>query len=193
MFSYDQYDPNAIAYTRYYTTRYMLSMKSIEEKFWAKVKKSDGCWLWIGAKNPAGYGTITKHYGKNFYAHRLSYQLRHGNIPLGMLVCHICDNPSCVNPDHLFLGTDKDNKRDMINKKRSASGEKNFHSKLTTCEVVNIREEYSKGIIGIRPLAKKYNVSYTTVQRILKGYAWKTELTPRNDDQNQYMVWLGVE
>ncbi len=85
--------------------------------FWANVHHGEGCWEWIGHKNPAGYG-IAFHEGKQKLAHRIVWMTEHGQIPAGMQVCHRCDNPSCVRPDHLFLGTNMDNARDMAAKGR---------------------------------------------------------------------------
>ena len=86
--------------------------------FWEKVKKTDTCWEWTAAKNEKGYGVfgIGKETDK---AHRISYRLLVSEIPQGLFVCHKCDNPKCVNPDHLFLGTAQDNVKDMILKKRN--------------------------------------------------------------------------
>lgn len=87
------------------------------EKFWARVARSDGCWLWTGGTGPRGYGVV-RYQGAAFRAHRLAWILTHGPIPEGLFVCHHCDNPPCCNPAHLFLGTGADNMRDMANKRR---------------------------------------------------------------------------
>lgn len=92
-------------------------IKPLAERFWQKVKKSDSCWEWQGANVPKGYGIIGKD-GRNQYAHRVSWELHTGVIPKGLLVCHHCDNPKCVRPDHLFVGTHQDNLRDMSRKGR---------------------------------------------------------------------------
>ncbi len=87
------------------------------ERFWSRVRKSDGCWEWTGLVNESGYGRIYV-YGRVDRAHRLSYRIHLGPIPKGMFVCHHCDNPPCCNPSHLFLGTHMDNMRDATAKRR---------------------------------------------------------------------------
>ena len=85
--------------------------------FWNRVEKTEGCWLWRGSRTTAGYGNV-RVGPKNKYAHRLAWELTNGAIPNGLHVCHRCDNPPCVRPDHLFLGTGKDNARDSMQKGR---------------------------------------------------------------------------
>lgn len=93
------------------------------DRFWQYVQKGDGCWLWTSNRHWKGYGQFS-YKGKPIYAHRLSWIITSGNIPDGLLVCHRCDNPSCVRPDHLFLGTPEDNTRDMYVKGRARPGGK---------------------------------------------------------------------
>lgn len=93
--------------------------QSFEDRFWSKVRKGDGCWEWTAWINSNGYGEFTKDH-KNLKASRVSWILTYGPIPDGLFVCHHCDNPPCVRPDHLFLGTPLDNMRDMIAKGRGA-------------------------------------------------------------------------
>jgi hypothetical protein len=113
-------------------------MKMIEQfilkTFHAKIKSLGNCWLWSGPTNDCGYG-ICKILGCPYYAHRLSYEIHIGTIPQGLLVCHRCDTPNCVNPEHLFLGTQKDNMHDAKLKGKTA----NKYGK----------SNYAKSIIGI--------------------------------------------
>lgn len=98
---------------------------TIEERFWIKVDRTDdGCWLWNGATQSKGYGCFGP-----YLAHRYGYELQHGPIPEGMLVCHHCDTPRCVRGDHLFLGTHQDNMADMVAKQRAAAGDQNCNAR----------------------------------------------------------------
>ena len=100
-----------------------IKRKPLAERFWAKVDRRgpDDCWNWTAMTHPDGHGRIGEggHYGRMLYAHRVSYELHIGPIPPGLVVMHKCDNPRCVNPAHLQLGTDADNHRDCWNKGRS--------------------------------------------------------------------------
>lgn len=152
-----------------------LRARSIEERFWEKVNKTDGCWLWIGAKTRDGYGQIKRYQNlSNFRAHRLSWEIHNGPIPDGLDVLHNCDNPPCVRPDHLWLGTDADNMRDRDEKGRCrASGFPGQNAKLTEANVLDIRARYSFHKITCRMLALEYGVSAATVWHAVAGDSWK--------------------
>jgi hypothetical protein len=148
-----------------------------------------GCWLWIAAVSKSGYGASYNN-GKQQSAHRMSWEIENGKIPEGMFVCHKCDEKTCVNPDHLFLGTPKDNMQDMINKGRRVvpstrnrmrgcdwrdahlgklpTGEAHHGSKLTETDVLAIRASDDPGVI----LATKYNVSNNTISRVRRRLIW---------------------
>lgn len=135
-----------------------------ESRFWARVhRQNDGCWEWQGATLPTGYGRFFPTSDQSLYAHRYSFALANGAIPEGMQVCHRCDNPKCVRPDHLFLGTSHDNHMDMARKGRGVKwAERRTHCKrgheftpentryttwagtpsraCRTCDVINARE-----------------------------------------------------
>jgi hypothetical protein len=132
------------------------------------------CWNWKRGKSSAGYGGV--YFGKKrFYAHRVMYELFIGAVPSGMEVCHKCDNPSCVNPEHLFIGTHKDNMRDMADKGRwpilSLPGSANPSSKLKENQVMDIIAELRNGSNGAA-LARKYGVTRTTIGYIKHGKKW---------------------
>lgn len=139
------------------------------ERFWSKVKKSQGCWEWTAYVNPKGYGEV-RFRGRARLAHRVSWFLEHGAEPTG-LVCHHCDNPRCVNPEHLFVGTHADNTADMIAKGREPRGERGGHAKLTEADVLGIRRRYQAGERE-RTLAREFGVDAVTVNNLLSGSTW---------------------
>lgn len=154
----------------------------IEERFWKKVikKTTFECWEWNAAKNPNGYGLIGLGSKKDglIKAHRASWIIKFGNIPNNMCVLHKCDNPKCVNPEHLFLGNQLDNVCDCISKKRHSQppvrfGEKNNKSKLSKADVIEIKKIFNSSNISQRKFAKKYNVSHGTIGAILRNKTWK--------------------
>ena len=147
--------------------------------FWNRMLKPVGCWLYDGARDINGYGYVKNPLAdspKFITAHRLAWILKNGPIPDGLLVLHKCDVRACCNPEHMFLGTDKDNSEDMYAKQRDASsGEKNIHAKLTIEDVRTIRKEFRRTgpkQSNTRELAKRYGVRPGTIRAIVVGEAW---------------------
>lgn len=140
-----------------------------ETRFFEKVSKGSGCWHWTGGITKGGYGNFCLN-DKNKLAHRFSYEIHRGPIPEGMIVCHSCDNRSCVNPDHLFLGTYQDNTDDMIAKGRMARGEKHSSSKLSDAERMQIISLCRSGKCTQKSVAQRFGVVPSTVRTVLKKY-----------------------
>lgn len=133
----------------------------------------DECWLWRGGRNAAGYGQFYEngvHIPK--MAHRISFMYFRGHVPRGLCVCHKCDNPPCVNPSHLFLGTNLDNARDSIKKGRNQHGDSHCHAKLTSAAVRRIRAEYKPRINSQSMLARQYGCTQTAIFCVLNGKTW---------------------
>lgn len=168
-------------------------------RFWARVEKSDGCWVWIGARTTAGYGETWQ--GRVLYTHRVAYELTIGPIPADLHVLHRCDNPPCCRPDHLFAGTHADNMRDMFAKGRGPKlwqrprgdrngrrlhperyinvrpkpmpGEQNPRAKLTEADVIEIRRAYAAGEAKQAELGRLFNVSQAKISQIVLRRVWK--------------------
>lgn len=144
----------------------------------SKVIRRDGCWGWIGSKLPKGYGTLMSHHEhKVFSAHRFSWTVHFGTIPTGLHVLHKCDNPECSNPEHLFLGTSKDNIRDAITKGRRYTGvkprgERHWKSKLDASQVIEIRRKYELGM-SLASLGLDYSVYPTAIHKIVTRKLWR--------------------
>lgn len=146
-----------------------------EQRFWSQVTKSDGCWLWSNICTTR-YGRFHLTPTHRVYAHRFSYELAYGPIPRGLFVLHRCDTPACVRPDHLFLGTDKDNAEDRESKGRGgprgrARGERQWNHTLTTEQVIQMRERYHAGI-SPSILAKDYGIAKASIYRIINRQSW---------------------
>lgn len=139
------------------------------EWFWFNVKKAgvDDCWLWTGGTNKHGYGHMTREDGSRTKAHIFSYEL-HKRPTGGLDVCHTCDNPSCVNPAHFFLGDQAANNRDCVEKRRHAFGERHAKSKLSKQDVRKIFESSDSCV----SLAERYGVAASTISRIQTGKSW---------------------
>ncbi len=140
------------------------------------LNEQTGCLEFTGAKNKNGYGHIW-YKGLMLLAHRISYAVFIGKDVKNLCVLHICDNPSCINPEHLFLGTHSDNRQDCTNKYRQACGEKIGNSKLTALQVKEIRKIYSTNpIITQKDLGKDFGVSNITISKIVYGEHWSTAI-----------------
>lgn len=136
-------------------------------------KQPNGCWLWTGYVQPHfGHGRLTVAH-KQVLAHRLSWELHHGTtVPAGLCVCHHCDVPACVNPEHLFLGTRTDNVRDAVSKGRTCHGERRPQAKLSDAIVRDMRERARIGE-SVRSLAGVYGVCMITAQKAVLGKSWR--------------------
>ena len=144
-----------------------------------KYDETSGCLEWVGSKRN-GYGRMiigsrTDGTRKSVSAHRIAYELAYGEIPIGMEVCHKCDNPCCVNPNHLFIGTRQDNIDDRERKGRNIVfiGEEQTRAKLTKKAVKDARWERAYKGTSFQKLADRYGVSKMTMQNAIKGVTWK--------------------
>jgi hypothetical protein len=145
---------------------------SAEERFARSVVKTDGCWLWKASKDKNGYGIFKGELAGVLFtrAHRFSYALHTGDLLVGMQALHTCDNPSCVNPHHLFSGTNADNMRDKVQKgrHRAPAGEQNGHAILTERQVRRILKDprpYAE-------IAAQYDVATSTIGSIKQRHSW---------------------
>lgn len=154
-----------------------LKMARLEERFWSFVDKSPNqgpngdCWEWQGKRDQDGYGRFSVQ-NKAFKPHRFSYKLANGKLPEDLLVCHSCDNPPCVNPKHLFLGSNRDNMQDMVNKGRSLKGEANRVSKLNGGKVKFIRNLYKNGY-NCAQISRMFKMDSSTIGDIVNRKYWK--------------------
>ena len=155
-------------------------------RFFDKVspEPNSGCWLWCGTVIPDGYGMVrvgsrTDGSRRGALAHRFSWEMHRGPIPTGLHVCHHCDVPSCVNPDHLFLGTDQDNTDDKMRKGRHATqrgvsfaGHRSGHEKLNASDIPDIRRRLKGGELH-RAIAADYGVVPSNISQIAAGKTWR--------------------
>ena len=176
-------------------------VRSLAAAFWARVVKHDaGCWIWTGARNPAGYGGFNVRRQQRL-AHRVAWTMERGAVPDGLCVLHRCDNPPCVNPDHLFLGTQLDNVADMIDKGRVARGdrsgrrrhpemypreklpafthpetvprgEQNGQSRLTSAAVIEIRRRHFGGE-SMPSIGARFNVTSGAIFKVVHRMTWR--------------------
>ena len=142
---------------------------SVKEKldYYSIPEPNSGCWLWIGGATTVGYGKIFAN-GFVRLSHRVSYEEYKGAIPEGMLVLHKCDTPACINPEHLFLGTNKENMQDASRKGRTSFGEKNGSSKITEKDAILILNSAQ----SVSILSRKYNITETSIRNIKNGDKW---------------------
>lgn len=155
------------------------------KRFWAKVDKSGDCWVWTASRRHKGYGAFAYTIDGKIHhdrAHRFSYEIHNGPIPVGMFVLHRCDNPACVNPSHLFLGTAKDNVDDMMSKGRHVPGGTygpgsyrrgvaHHASRLNEEIVRNIRDDRDSGM-SISRIAAKHGIALGHAHRIITRKSW---------------------
>jgi hypothetical protein len=153
----------------------VLSHGTPEERFFGSIQyePNSGCWLWERALWRRGYGRF-KINGKYKAAHRFSYEIHHGGIPEDQLILHRCDTPPCVNPNHLFAGTEKDNMVDMVQKGRNPNRKREAHplARLSQTDIDNIRRRRASGE-GNNALAREYGISYGHCSTICNGKRWK--------------------
>ena len=152
--------------------------KQDADRFWSKVdNRSQGeCWEWQGFIESDGYGRLTVS-GKDWRSHRYSWLIANGVSPDGLVVCHRCDNRRCVNPDHLFLGTNAENMQDKIDKGRQTHGSRHGSAKLTEADIPKIVEAYNSGKSQTE-VGALFGVSQDLVSRVLRREIWRHVDTP---------------
>ena len=138
--------------------------------FWSHVEKTDGCWFWRGYVHSHGYGSAT-HEGKTWRAHRLAYTLAVGSIPNGLFVLHTCDEKSCVNPAHLYVGTHRRNMMDRRERGRVAKGTNHGRAKLVPEDVREIRRMVCFGVSHCE-MARRYETTHSHIGRIVRRENW---------------------
>jgi hypothetical protein len=147
------------------------------ESFWERVDRSGGpqaCWPWRGCRGRDGHGQV-RFCGRNIGAHRLAWSLANGlDLDGGMVIRHLCDNPTCCNPAHLQIGTHADNVADRVARGRSAKGVRNGRAKLCPMRVERIRAWHRRGLATTNELAQLFGVSPKAIRRVVAGEVWKS-------------------
>ena len=178
----------------------MSKKTSLEEKFAAGRGEPNarGCIEWTALRTTQGYG-LTSHNGRNIRAHRAAWIIARGEIPAGLVVCHSCDNPPCVNVEHLFLGTVQDNNADKIQKGRHARGVTHPQAKIHDDTVVGIRAMYDEGF-SIAAIAEEVGLSQAHVRKTIRGVNWshlpqsrRYEMTQNKKPLEERMVTVDGE
>lgn len=155
-----------------HSRNWRLTNDEIADKILSRIRVDEnGCFNWIGSSSNGGYGLLYTASGRRERASRKSYEVFRGPIGAGMIVCHRCDNPPCVNPAHLFLGTHKDNTRDAIRKGRLAMGSRHGHAKLTEDVVREIRAMHQCGAT-LTEIRQRFNISAASVSNIYNRRRW---------------------
>lgn len=154
--------------------------EKVLQRFWRYTEKRDGCWRWNGTRAPNGYGMLfvdnlvsQVRSRRTMSAHRFSYLLHYGGLPEGMYICHKCDVKDCVNPDHLYAGTPKQNIQDTLERGQYPRGERNGRAKLTAIQVKMARILYDAGMGTYADLAKAYGVNTASMCSAIRGTTWK--------------------
>ncbi len=155
----------------------------MNERFLRNVipEPNSGCWLWDGLANSRGYGRIGVN-GQDQRAHRVSYEMHCGPIPDGHMVCHRCDVPACVNPDHLFLGSAADNHSDMRRKGRGGFGERHGRAKLSEADVITIAAMLADGSLSHAEIARRHGLSRGRISDIASGKTWRHVTRAKNSE-----------
>jgi hypothetical protein len=145
------------------------------DRFWGRVEKADGCWLWNGSIHRSGYGLFAPRHHVQEWAHRYAYKITHGEIAPGLFVCHACDNPRCVRPEHLWLGSHQQNVTDMVQKGRAKdwSGLPSRKKGRITPEIVReMRRRWEEERTPFHKLGEEYGISRTQASNIVHGRSW---------------------
>jgi hypothetical protein len=145
--------------------------ESFDKKFekYAMPIPESGCWIWCGSISKHGYGKLTEGRGKTLQAHRAAYENKFGKVKSGLVIRHICDVKSCVNPNHLVSGTQKQNIDDKVRRNRHAKGETHGMSKLTEDQAKMIKMRF----VTSKEAHEMFGISKTTARQIASGFAWK--------------------